>query len=286
MIETWVGLGLAFISALAVNWAYTREHDAAVTLPPLMPRHPLRSAGLLLRDRGWILGFGAETGGWLIYVAALRLAPLALVQAVGAAGIAVLAFISAGGHPRRLARHEQLAVVVAIIGLGLLAGSLIGSNPTSNRPRPVDAVIWVAACAGAGFFFTAARGRVRLVALLGLAAGLLMASGDISVKLAVYGGWWLVAVVPLIGGYALGSIALQSAFQHGNALTAAGIAIMTTNALPIAAGVVLFGESIPHGVQGGLQIAAFAALVASATLLVNPGGSGTAASPVVSEAPL
>ncbi|HVV56817.1 MAG TPA: hypothetical protein VHC45_00535 [Gaiellaceae bacterium] len=32
------GLVLSFVSALAVNWAYSREHDAANTLPPLSAR--------------------------------------------------------------------------------------------------------------------------------------------------------------------------------------------------------------------------------------------------------
>jgi hypothetical protein len=49
------------------------------------------------------------------------LAALRLVQAVAASGIAVLAFATAHGHPSRLARREQLAVVLPIVGLTLLA---------------------------------------------------------------------------------------------------------------------------------------------------------------------
>jgi len=60
---------------------------------------------------------------------------------------------------------------------------------------------------------------------------------------------------------------LQSAYQQGDALTAAGTATMVTNAVPIAAGFVLFGETLPHGVRAVLQIAAFACLVASAVAL-------------------
>ena len=76
-MAAWIGLCLAFVSALVVNWAYTREHGAASTLPPLSPRHPLASARLLLRARAWLTGFAAETGGWGLYVVALALAPLA-----------------------------------------------------------------------------------------------------------------------------------------------------------------------------------------------------------------
>ena len=42
---------------------------------------------------------------------------------------------------------------------------------------------------------------------------------------------------------------------------------MVTNAVPIAAGFVLFGESLPHGARAVLQIAAFACLVVGAVAL-------------------
>jgi hypothetical protein len=45
------------------------------------------------------------------------------------------------------------------------------------------------------------------------------------------------------------------------------MATLATNAVPIAAGFVLFGESLPHGVQAVLQIASFSCLVASAVAL-------------------
>src|SRR5579859_5471691 len=86
MPPVWIGLTAAFASALVTNAAYSLEHDAAAALPPLSPRRPFRSARLLLRDRRWLLAFAAETAGWLMYVAALRLAPLSLVQAVAASG--------------------------------------------------------------------------------------------------------------------------------------------------------------------------------------------------------
>ena len=40
-----------------------------------------------------------------------------------------------------------------------------------------------------------------------------------------------------------------------------------TNAVPIAAGFVLFGEMLPHGIRAVLQLAAFACLVLSAVAL-------------------
>jgi len=51
MPPVWIGLTVAFASALVTNTAYSLEHDAAAALPPLSPRRPLRSAKLLLGDR-------------------------------------------------------------------------------------------------------------------------------------------------------------------------------------------------------------------------------------------
>jgi hypothetical protein len=42
---------------------------------------------------------------------------------------------------------------------------------------------------------------------------------------------------------------------------------MVTNAVPILAGFILFGETLPHGIRAAAQIAAFACLIASAVFL-------------------
>jgi len=263
----WIGLVLAFASALVTNTAYSLEHDAAAALPPLSPRYPVRSVKLLLGDRRWLAAFAAESAGWLMFVAALRLAPLALVQSVAASGVAVLAFATARGHPSRLAKREQLAVVLAVAGLVLLALSLTGTTPSDEPPPVIGTIIWLAACGGAAVLLIVQPTRIARAAALGLAAGLLFADGDISAKLIGYGGLWLVALATLIVAYGIGTSLLQWAYQRGDALTAAGMATLATNAIPIAAGFVLFGEVLPRGGRAALQVAAFACLVVSAVAL-------------------
>jgi drug/metabolite transporter (DMT)-like permease len=263
----WIGLALAFVSAIITNTAYSLAHDAAAVLPPLSPRRPMRSATLLLRDRRWLLAFAAESTGWLMYVAALRLAPLALVQAVVASGVAVLAFATARGHPSRLARRERYAVVLALAGLVMLALSLVGVEPSDHHPAVLAIIIWLSACAAGAALLIGIPGRFARAASLGLATGLLFADGDISAKLVGYGDWWLVALVSLIVAYAVGTSVLQSAYQVGDALTAAGTATMVTNVVPILAGFVVFHETLPSGFGAVLQVAAFAALISSAVLL-------------------
>jgi len=268
-VQISIGLVLALVSAVAVNWAYSREHDAAAGMPAFSLWRPLRFVSLLVADRGWLVGFATETAGWLVYVAALRLAPISLVQAVCASGIAVLAFSTAHGHRSRLARHEQVAVAVAVAGLVLLALSLVDTRQTDHPPDGAAVAIWLVCSVGAALMLAGSRLGLARGPALGLAAGLLFAGGDISAKLVVYGGVWFVAVLSLIVCYALGTSVLQAGFQHSDALTAAGLATLATNAVPIAAGFVVFGEQLPHGVRGTLQLAAFASLLVSAAFLAR-----------------
>lgn len=266
-VRVWIGLGLSFVSALVISWAYSREHAAAVHLPSVSISHPMKAVRTLLADRRWMIGFGAEGGGWIVYLVALRLAPLALVQGVNASGVAILAYLSTGGRPSRLSRRERVAVALAVIGLALLAVSLIGTNPAERGPRPIPTIIWLAVSLAAAAVFALRWPKFAQASTLGLAAGLLFAGGDTSAKLVVQGGGWVLAAVPLVIFYSLGSIQLQSAFQHGNILVTAGSANLATNAVPIVAGFLLFRQVLPPGVQLSVQAVAFGAIVASAMLL-------------------
>lgn len=263
----WLGLGLALISAVAVNWAYSLEHDAAAALPPLQHGRPLEFARTLLGAPAWLRAFALESAGWGLYVVALRISVLSLVQAVSAAGIAVLALVGCRGRLNRIPHRQQLAVLVATAGLVLLGLSLRGAHQADRVPDVVGVVIWFGACAAAAA--AALRGLQSWVpsARFGLAGGLFFAVGDMSAKLVGYGDEWLIAALPLIAAYALGTSLLQAGYQRGGALTTAGIATLTTDAVPIVAGFILFGEELPHGIRGALQLAAFSSIVASATLL-------------------
>src|SRR5437870_7555703 len=88
------GLALALASAGALNWGYFAQHRAAGRLPRLSLRRPIHSLVVLFVDRRWLVGFLAGIGGWVLYVAALALAPLSLVQATSAGGIGLLALLA------------------------------------------------------------------------------------------------------------------------------------------------------------------------------------------------
>ena len=124
-----LGLCLALVSAITVNWAYAREHDAAAELPPLSFRHWRESLRELLGARKWVRAFAVETVGFLLYIAALRLAPLALVQAVSASGIAALAVFASHGNVHRLSSRDMFQAELAKAGYGEISTELAEAGP-------------------------------------------------------------------------------------------------------------------------------------------------------------
>lgn len=266
-----IALVLALASATLTNLAYLREHDAAAALPCLSLRRPLHSARLLLGDRRWLVGFAMESGGFLLYAAALALASLALVQSVAAGGIGVLAFVSSRVTGRPLGERERVGVLLSVIGLVALGVSLAKGSGEGGGGSTAAILIWLGATATAALVALSVGRKVLGVAVAnGLAGGLFFSIGDVSTKVATQGGARVTFVVVLILGYVLGTALLQIGYQAGGALTVAGLATLLTNALPIAAGAIVLGEPVPSGILGGLRIAAFAAVSAGAVLLAQP----------------
>jgi len=264
-----VGLLLAAASTVAINGGYALQHTAASALPPLTLRRPVRSLRSLAGHSRWLTGFLAGIGGWVLYVAALRIAPLSLVQAASAGGIAVLAV---GGG--RLRTHERLGVGAAVVGLALLALSL-GTHPAAGRAASGAVVAWLA---GSLVVAAIAARALPAGAGLGTAAGVLYAAGDVGTKAAVVGGRHLLFVPAVLAAHGLAFVCMQLAFQRGARLATAGLTVLWTNALPIVAGTMLFGESPPGGWRGSARLAAFALVLAGAVALTRPARAAPAPS--------
>jgi hypothetical protein len=267
-VTTGAGLALALASAAALNWGWIAQHDAARELPPLSLRRPLESLRSLLGDTSWLVGFLVGLGGWALYVAALAVAPLSLVQAVSAGGIGILAALA---HRRGedVTGGTWAAVALSASGLALLGASLAGGTANGVEPGVgafgaylgVSAAVAVAAALRGGWLAAGAG--------LGVAAGTLYAAGDVATKAATFGGAWL-AVVPLVlAAHGAAFVALQLGFQRGGALSTAGTSTLFTNALPIVAGIVLFQERVPGSALGALRVAAFGLTVTGAAMLTR-----------------
>ena len=143
-----LGLALALGSAFALNWGWLVQHGATRDLPSLTLRRPLASLRVLFRDRSWLLGFTVGLAGWALYVGALALAPLSLVQGTAAGGIGLLAALA---HRRGDAvdRSDWWGVAAAAAGLILIAVSLAGGAVSATRPQPAALSAWLVASGSA-----------------------------------------------------------------------------------------------------------------------------------------
>lgn len=276
------GLLLALGSAAALNWGYFVQHGAASELPPLALRRPFASLRLLFGNLRWVTGFLVGIGGWVVYVAALALAPLSLVQAASAGGIGLLALLAS--RTAALTARERRGIAVSIAGLALLGGSLAGHTTSAGRGDWLAVAVWVAVSltvAAAAALLPAQR--LAGGAGLGIAAGVLYAAGDVATKAAVPGGARLGFVPVLLACHGLAFVALQLGFQRGSVLATAGLATLFTNALPILAGTTLFGEGL--GALPLVRALAFACTVIGATLLARAAPPEAAPGPRLLPAP-
>ena len=212
-----------------------------------------------------------ESSGFASYAAALALAPLAVVQSIGAGGIGVLAYVSARVRGRRLSRRQASGVAISALGLLLLAVSLAQNSGGGRRGSIAGILAWLAGSAALALLvLSVGRNRGEKAVSEGVAGGLLFSIGDFSTKLATQGGTYFAFVVTLIVGYTLGTSLLQLGYQRGGALTVAGLATLCTNALPIAAGAIVLHEPVPSGILGTARVVAFIAVTAGAILLTEP----------------
>src|SRR3954468_5592819 len=180
-----IGLILALGCAAFSGMALLCKHRGAVAAPDVAMRNPLRSAAALFRSRWWAIGFGLATFGWGLHVVALSMAPLSLVQAVIAGGLALLAV------PAR--RWFGIAVGTRdLVGLGLCAAGLSflaltaghgNENGTFTSSTMLAFEGGTLALVGVLLFASAQRRLVsRGWVLLAVAAGTSLGVSDVAIK--------------------------------------------------------------------------------------------------------
>ncbi|HEY6275700.1 MAG TPA: hypothetical protein VIX86_05160 [Streptosporangiaceae bacterium] len=266
------GLLLALISTATLNYGFYLQHAATGALPALSLLHPAASLRALFTNRIWAAGFTSGIAGWALYIIALGLAPLSLVQAASAGGVGLLALLTwASGA--RLSKREWAAAAAAAGGLLMLGLSLPAggahTTPTSWGPP----LAWVLASV---LLAAAAAGPAAAVLApgsgLAVAAGLLYAAGDVATKAAIGGTAPLILFALLLPAcHGLAFTCLQLSFQRGTTLATAGVSTLLTNTLPILAGITIYAEHMPGGIPGILRGFGFAGAVLGAAMLARPG---------------
>jgi drug/metabolite transporter (DMT)-like permease len=239
------GLALAIGASVTLNAGFLLQHAGSAPRAPITPRHPLATLGTLLRSPLWALGAVAGLSGWAMHVAALSRAPLSLVQAFVAGGLALAAPMAAIGLRHRLEPRERAAIVLMIIALVLLALGLGAEVRRGHFAGGALAAYLAALVVAAGVL--AAAGGARRPAALGVAGGVLYGAADMAIK-ALTGLSGGVLTSPWLGVAALTTLAAFFAFQRGlqagRPLTVIALMTAATNATSIGGGFVVFGDPL------------------------------------------
>jgi len=244
---TSIGILLAISAAVALNASYLMQHAGSSTLAAIDPRKPITTFGSLLRSPIWVIGGAVGLTGWALHLGAMREAPLSVVQAFVAGGLALTAPMAAVGLRRRPAPGEVRAIALMVLALVLLSIGLAGSPHASFAPGALAAAL-VLLVAGAAVLAGVAKGVRRLLAL-GLAGGLLYGAADMSLKgVTGLSGAAAVAHSPWLYAGLACTIAAFFAFQRGlqSARPVAVIALMTaaTNVSSITGAFVVYGDPL------------------------------------------
>ena len=119
---------------------------------------PLVALRGLLSSRMWVAGLALGLSGWSLHVAALSLAPLSLVQAFAAGGLALAAPLGARALRQPLGARERRAIVMIVLALALLAAGAVGGAPAA-APAAGPAALFMVPCAALAALLAAVAGR-------------------------------------------------------------------------------------------------------------------------------
>ena len=289
-----LGILLALLCAFASNLAFFYKHRGACEVPQVSISHPLRSAGELWRSKWFAIGMLIGLGAWVLHVAALSLAPLSIVQATVAGGVAMIAVMADRMFGLKVDRRQWWGLGLTTAGLVLLAITMPRTGGSHNSFSDTGMISFQGVLLGVGGLLIVgpraanAHERHHGVALAA-AAGVLFGVCNVAVKalsgmvghggiMALVSPWTAIALI----GSAAAFYASARSLQDGEAVEVIAITGTAASICCIAGGIVVFGDPMPGtaiGVVG--QAVAFVLVIAASALTPAPraatGGARTPA---------
>jgi len=261
-----VGLLLALLSAALINIGFLAQHRGLHESPAGGAVAMLRAA---FASRMWLTGQALGWIGFAIQIAAVAIAPLSLVQAFAAGGLALSVPLAAGIFGQRVTRSQMLAVLLIAAGLASLP---IGLPHVHDRLNDGRLIAIVAVCAVAALIVA----RLAWAWAKAVAAGLFYGIADAAIKAvsvnyqahgasALLSGWTALVVLGTFAGF----LAFQAALRREDAVSA--IALMNAVAALAAAGfgLLAFAESLGSDAWAALgHVLAIAVILACVPVLV------------------
>lgn len=267
-------VALALLAALLFAVAAILQHDAHRRLAPQAVENS-RSRAVpwrrLIRSPRWMMGALAALVAAGAHVLALSMAPLAVVQPIGALTIPIAVLVGALGRGRRPSRHVVVATLITVGGVAAfvaqastlqaaVAGTDLSLLPLFGSAVVVFAGLAVAAARSGPAWRRGLLLSVAGAALFGLGTALIR---TVLVDLSTFGSLWtaVAAVLALTACYSAGAVLIQRAYRAGSAEAVLGASNVVDPLIAVSFGMVVLGDGAGAGaaLSAGLIAAALVA---------------------------
>lgn len=265
----WAAILMAVVSTSIMNLGMALQKKGAASLPKIGREEGGKVAAAFFKSKPWLVGTGLVLGGWGLYFASAKFAPLSIIQPALGAGLAVLALFSVFYLREKATPLEWAAFSAMLLGIVFLGLSAPEEHDPvlPEWPSLLAVTGGILALSGAAYVL-GKRGSLagmRTDAMLGIFSGLLIGLGALYIKamftfadhdqeLAGFG-----VCLPLVLLFQImGLIVMQSGFQHGKALVVVPLQSVLNKVVAILGGMAVLAEGLPQEpLKAALRIIAF-----------------------------
>ncbi len=268
-------IGLAVIGAIFLSLGAQFQNDAVTKHhAPSRPRPgslSLKQIADLLRRPRWLTGTSFLVLAILFQLSALALAPLIVVQPIGAIALIMTSLLNARIYRVRLNTSTFVAIALTTIGVGgfvaVAASSAVAVEMSNEKLLQVVGILFVL-LAMFGLLFWRSKGKVGALQYIfgaGVLYGFVASLAKVVIQRILqedYDLLTLLALVSLVGATVLGGWFVQNAYASGPPdLVIAGltvidpaVAVMIAIAILGEAEAASLGEVVGYGVAGIIAI--------------------------------
>jgi len=278
-----LGLVASLLLALGLLMMKTRAH----ALPIAGGRGVVGALAAWVRDPIWTGGLAVQTAGYALYMVALADAPVSMMAVAMQGGIVLFVALAVVFLKERARIWEWLGIGAFLVAALMLAASL-GAGAAQRAPDvPALTLSSLAAVAIMAALLVHQRRR-RSAAAVAAASGIALGFASLYTKpladeLACAPGLAGFAAVLTASPYTYltiaanvaGLVMLQNSFAIGRGIIAMPLSSAISNVIPIAGGILAFGERLPDDpYAAAMRAGAFVlTIVASAALAAGDLGA-------------
>jgi enterochelin esterase-like enzyme len=238
-----LGLLLALASAVAINIGFLLQHRglAAAARRPSEILEQLQSA---FRTPTWIAGQAIGWTGFGGQIAAVAIAPLSVVQAFAAGGLALSVPLAARLFKHRISKPQATAVILVAVGLACLPIAL----PHARDHLRTSGLLIATAVAA---LFAVELARTGGTARRAIAAGVFYGIADAAIKAvslrwahlgagALLSGWTALASLGTFAGF----VSFQASLRGSAPVSSISLMNISVTLVALGCGLLAFGESL------------------------------------------